>query len=323
MTDNNTSDPLFPPSPPRRALVLSGGGAKGAWQAGVIARLYGQGKSYDGIFGVSVGAINGLHLAQYKRGQEYRAAKKLHDLWFQLDNSKVKRYRNRLFGPIAALWSNSIYSTAPLRRFLDEHLDVQALADSGKHFSVGTTNYFDGRSFRSLGIVSAPFGLALEGGKKDVLDAVMASAAFPLMFEPIVRRAGNMEDYIYDGGVVDVTPLKQAITWGADEVDVILCEPSELPTWDCTKRKVPAIGVRTLDIMMHEIIENDLKVCRLYNESVVKGMAIFGQRTRRFVNVTVHRPKDHLDIDSLDFDPDKIVKCFMQGMLESNEYMLG
>jgi NTE family protein len=50
--------------PPRTALVLSGGGARGAYEAGVVSQLYAQGEKFDVICGTSIGAINGAFIAQ-------------------------------------------------------------------------------------------------------------------------------------------------------------------------------------------------------------------------------------------------------------------
>ena len=69
----------------KRALVLSGGGAKGAWQAGVIDSLIRRGSRWDIFAGVSVGALNAALLAQYAHPFDDGLAK-LQDLWHDLDN---------------------------------------------------------------------------------------------------------------------------------------------------------------------------------------------------------------------------------------------
>ena len=57
-----------------KALVLTGGGAKGAWQAGVMKALHERGERYDMIVGTSVGAINGA-------GYSFGGVDRLISLW--------------------------------------------------------------------------------------------------------------------------------------------------------------------------------------------------------------------------------------------------
>src|SRR5437868_11989774 len=66
---------------PRRALVLSGGGSKGAFEVGVLQRLMGDERTdYDLLCGTSVGAISGAERAQTPLGQPREAAAKVRRL---------------------------------------------------------------------------------------------------------------------------------------------------------------------------------------------------------------------------------------------------
>lgn len=104
-----------------RALVLSGGGAKGAYQAGAIRHLLGDlGIHYDGFCGSSVGAINAAHLAQFSAGNALDAATSLLQLRERINTARVyrKRYGGALWH-LPALWKPSVYDSSPLQRSID------------------------------------------------------------------------------------------------------------------------------------------------------------------------------------------------------------
>ena len=97
---------------PLTALCLSGGGSKGAWECGVIKYLAEQGLEFDCFAGTSVGAINAAFLAQYKNLLEGVAA--LEAQWRAVDDSKIRKPWNRVFGDFAAIDHESIYDSSPL-----------------------------------------------------------------------------------------------------------------------------------------------------------------------------------------------------------------
>lgn len=272
-----------------KALVLSGGGIHGAYQAGVIKHLMKDlGKTYDLYAGVSVGAINALGLAQFKTGQEKDAATYLEEMWLSIDNSSVWKHR---FPPyLAGLWKSSFYSTKPLYKLLKHSLDNDKIKASNKMLRVA--------------------GVSLNTGEwrvwneksPDILDGVMASAAFPGFFET-PKIDGN---YWVDGGVRTVTPLKDAIDAGATDVDVILTVYPKIPQVN-GKLKSYEVLLRSLSIMMDEIVENDLKVCMLKNN--VDGY--------RKINLKIYRPSMQLEGSSLNFDPKLIKKEISLGYADA------
>ena len=76
-----------------RALVLSGGGNNGSWQAGVIWGFINYGNpedfAYDVITGVSAGSINTLALSGWEKGTEVELAQWISDLWKDLETSDI------------------------------------------------------------------------------------------------------------------------------------------------------------------------------------------------------------------------------------------
>ena len=108
---------------PRRALVLSGGGSKGAFEVGVLQRLMGDERTdYDLLCGTSVGAINAAYIAQTPLGQPREAAAKLRALWDTVTTEKVQRGWFP-FGKIAAFFKTSVYDSRPLHQWIRSGLD--------------------------------------------------------------------------------------------------------------------------------------------------------------------------------------------------------
>lgn len=258
-----------------RALVCSGGGVKGSWECGVLKYLLGDKQiQYDVLAGVSVGALNTAFLAQFQNGKEQEAIRKLEDLWLSINNSTIKSFH---FPPyISALWKSGLYSTKPLRKLVEKNLDADSIFLSGKLLRIGAT--------------SLNTGIYKVWTEKDVdiVDGVMASSSFPVFFDAVNIKG---EDFV-DGGVRNITPLKEAIDAGADEIDVVLASAKDIGI-DNTKFNVLKAFGRSLSIIMDEVFENDLKVCALKNN--VSGY--------KQIKLNIYRPEKIITQNSLDFDP--------------------
>ena len=108
-----------------RALVLSGGSSRGAYQTGVLKHLLGELEiQYNAVCGTSVGAINAGWLAMYKHGEEKECIDGLEEMWRGLTTSDI--YVNwanwpkpfSYFGYIKALWKPSLYNSQPLMNLI-------------------------------------------------------------------------------------------------------------------------------------------------------------------------------------------------------------
>lgn len=132
----------------KKALVLSGGTAKGAYQVGMLSGLVEKcpDLDFDVIRGVSVGALNGAFLAQYESGaaQFREAVKELEKIWTGIEgNDDV--YSKRLLGiPGLALGANSLHRIGGLRRLIKDHLCLKCLQASKRDFRVGTVSLVSG-----------------------------------------------------------------------------------------------------------------------------------------------------------------------------------
>lgn len=267
-----------------KALVLSGGGAYGSFQAGVVKELL-KVKSYDLICGVSVGALNGAFISQFDNQTE--AGMRLKRMWLDIDTKSI--YKKWFFWPISVLWKSSIYDSKPLQNIIKKNIDEQKV--SRTKCSIGIVCHHTGKYSNIILSDQAP---------DTVHGFIQASSAFPAFLTPLSYD----DKTFYDGGVRNITPLSDAIRLGADEIDVVMCQPKNINRISQDNPKAFDIAKRTLDIMMSEIIENDIKIAKMHNRLINSGA---GDEDKRLVPISVYRPIEDLPIESsLDFNPKKI-----------------
>jgi NTE family protein len=263
-----------------RALVLSGGGVKGAYQIGALKHLINErGLKYDIVCGISVGALNVSFLSMFKDDQEGFAG--LLKFWESLDSSKIYK-RWFPFGKLHALWKKSLYNSQPLIDLMHSSIDINKVRTSGKKVAVG-----------AVSLDTGDYRLFTE--KDDCfIDGVLASSSFPSGLKPI-----EIDKQLWtDGGVKHITPLKAAIDLGADEVDMIICSPIKTTNKYDKNSKTIGLAQRTIDLMTDQIIEADIQIANMYNKLVLSGVC----SNKRFVKINSIRPDFDLIDDSLRFN---------------------
>ncbi|WP_165954231.1 patatin-like phospholipase family protein [Seongchinamella unica] len=193
----------------KRALILSGGGGRGAYQVGVWRRLQEIGWQPDIVCGTSIGSINGALIGS---GWD---AEQLEAFWASLDRKhafrvslwrRIKYRINRVLGRhpnFPALLDNE-----PLRQTLAEAIDVARLRDDQPRVTVAATNVCRAR-------------LEYFAGEQLTVDHILASCSIPVVF-PWCEIAGEL---YWDGGVMANTPIFPALNAGATEILVVLLAP--------------------------------------------------------------------------------------------------
>jgi predicted patatin/cPLA2 family phospholipase len=198
----------------QRALVLSGGGVKGAFEAGAIYHLVVQrGCDFGEFSGVSVGALNAVFLAQAQVASDANEShanlvdqsEALVSLWQSLRSSHDFA-RNR---PLATLrfglfGLDSLVDFTPLRHLEDNNISPKKL-QQGRPVRIGVVSFDDGQYHE---ILSNPW-LSKET-KANFLDYVYASS-IPPVFGRLPRLAGddpaNQPNQFADGGLRHITPV--------------------------------------------------------------------------------------------------------------------
>jgi NTE family protein len=213
------------------ALVLQGGGALGAYQAGIYQALHEAGLEPDSVAGVSIGGINAAIIAgnpperRVERLREFWEAVTAREIWpFTPDGDDARKARNTWssllttwFGqpaffqphqinpwlsPRGARTATSFYDTSPLWETLRRLVDFDLL-------NAGTICYAAG----AVNVINGNFAFFDSRRTRIQPEHVMASGALPPAF-PMVRIG---TDYYWDGGLVSNTPLQHVLdTAGPD-----------------------------------------------------------------------------------------------------------
>jgi NTE family protein len=281
-----------------RALVHSGGGSKGSYACGALAYLLGDlQRDYQVFCGVSVGAINTAFLSQFPTGQEKVASDELIRIWSQIDTSKV--YHDwRPFGKWAALWKTSLYDSSPLQHLIRENTDLTRIRNSGKQINVGAVSLNSGKY------------VIFDQSSDHLIEAVIASASFPGLLTPI-----PFDGHLWaDGGIKQISPIKQAIDLGASEIDVIMTSPQTRIKHFIEHPKTIDIMKRALDLSSDKIMSNDIERMEMYNQLAEAGLT-----EKRQIRFNIIRPAFNLTDDLLDFDPVKMRKMMDLGYADAQK----
>lgn len=243
----------------KRALVVSGGGAKGAFAGGLAHKLYERGHRWDKYYGTSTGALlNTLIPLNDFDG--------LKDIYTNVNNRSIfdkppfnQKGRLNIFRAIwrAITGRTSIGRARNLRKLITSTYTEKKhdeIITRGKHICACVTNYSKGH---------VEYAYNTEHEYETFVDYVFASASVPIAMDLVEI---NGQEYL-DGGVMEHVPLQQAIKDGADEVDVIVLRPNynELEMYWESKNMVNVV-MRSMQLMMKEISESDLIVGKLKNE---------------------------------------------------------
>jgi NTE family protein len=238
-------------------LVMTGGGARGAYQAGVLKRIgelkrvREQGNPFPIISGSSAGAINGSALATGSNNFSL-ATNVIARLWAELQPSDVFRCdlvsqaSNSLtwildlsFGAILGGGNaHSLLDATPLKHFLNKHLRYEHIENNIRQghlyaLTVSATNYTSGKSYL---FIQGKKGHPMWNRSRRVtlatpitVDHICASAAIPLVFQPVKLRTATGTAYFGDGCVRLQQPLSPAIRLGASKILAIgvRCESLE------------------------------------------------------------------------------------------------
>ncbi len=217
----------------KRALVLSGGGARGAFQAGALVELLRYfeetGRRINILSGTSVGALNGMSIAQ--AASLDAAREELERQWRRLSNADVYKVRGwGIFGLVLRFaitpmdrWASvrgvdSLFDNTPLyRRFIEGYLDMDAIRERGTvdEFYVSLSSLNTGAAYlRSI---------TAEPDTRKAMEYIMASTITTVAYPPVRTTVADPDlpphlashPQLYaDGGISNKTPLKAVLRFG-------------------------------------------------------------------------------------------------------------
>ncbi len=302
---------------PTTAIVLSGGGARGAYQAGVLLGLVEQGfiggpggASIDVLVGSSAGALNVAGLA-CRADDPQAAVVRMADLWRDIRAAQVYRTDVTSLGGTGVRWAwdltfggvtrraqpKSLLDTAPLRELLGAHIPFERIAGNlaAGHLQALAVIATDLHTANGVVFVQAAADVPAWRRRRWRIEPatigvehLMASSAIPIFF-PAVDIDGC---WFGDGSIRNTAPLSPAINLGADRI-VAIGVSGLPPTSVLRRRQSPTIaeiaGV-LLDAVMLDALEVDVEHSERVNTSVLSCPTGDGAQPFRPVDVLWLRP---------------------------------
>lgn len=267
-----------------RALLLSGGGSRGAFQVGALKYLLEKEQDrpwYKVFYGSSIGAINAAFLSQFE--DPYKATSNLLQLWGPLNDNSFRKHWLPL-GVLHGLWKTSFYDTKPLKWLLDEHLHPEAIRDAGNKLRIGATSLRTGR-YRLFTEQCA-----------NLRDAVLAASAFPVLFPPV-----QIDNQLWvDGGFCNTNPLKTIIeVTGVSEIDIITALPLRSPYYRDDPRSTVSVAAQVFDTLIDEILNKDIARATKCNDDCSESQWKVG---KRFVKLRIVKMDHSIPGHSVNFD---------------------
>jgi NTE family protein len=285
----------------KRALVLPGGGGRGAYQVGVAKAFKEVGVKFDLIFGTSIGAINGIMIAQDE-------IPRLEELWGQLRPWDVFKLPSaHQLGRMVFGRKLGLLDTQPLEEMLRREIDLKKLKAQATSVGLFTTDLccLETRLITVDEIMS----------NNELIDVLMATAAVPIAFPPRQLHGGGLW---VDGGLVRNTPMRAAIDRGAEEIFMVLLHPEQV---DVCPTNMWQLIARCLDIVLDASARKELEVAQLYNRLIEQGSEeATGMRS---VRIEVFQPRKPVNITLLEIDPDVSKRLIQQGYEDAMDHLVG
>lgn len=278
-------------TPLERALVLSGGGARGAYEAGVIGELAAAAGVADGspvppyelVCGTSIGALNGWFFAtgQYQ---------KLRELWYTIGSQNLMQLKpqyaalhdpesgaiNRALSAIGLISlvrnQRAVLNSEPVYDWIVRNIDpktplVIPLVWAVTNLTQQRSEYLfvrpqqnaelPQRVVHALKVLLGPHTVVREATPDILHKAIFASAAIPIAFDPVEMPGPDGSPCAYcDGGVASNSPVGIAHAV-AESADVVLLDPPFEPEEDY--RDAVEIAFGAYGTMQRKIFESEMR----------------------------------------------------------------
>ena len=295
---------------PKLAIVMTGGGARAAYQIGVLKAIAemlppGSPSPFTIICGTSAGAINAASLAA-KSDHFKNSVRRMHFVWSNFTSDQV--FRTDIFGIIktgghwvlsmmlGGLGKHSpiyLLDRTPLRKLLEKYIDSSVLQraiqkESLHALSVNATGYsshqsvafYHGHSSLKNWKRAQRIGLSA----RITVDHLMASSAIPFLFSPVkINR-----EFFSDGSIRQTAPISPALHLGADRVLIIGNHQSEPVLERISSNKPPTLGEiagHTLNSIFLDSLDADIERLQRINKTV----SLIGDQDREKHGVTLRQ----------------------------------
>lgn len=272
--------------------VLSGGGALGSFEVGVLRQLEDKGIRPDIVIGTSTGALNAI-------GYSFKGIEYLESLWNGIKSINDVFKSRGILAPFFMLFGNGkgLNDAKPLED------KIRKTIDRWPHVKVGVCRV-------SLKTTAAEYvyantnGVGLESGPEKMVKATLASASTPI-FNDVV------DNEFVDGGLRHIAPLGEAIKRGCDEIYVILCEQfqeNQNYNYEGNVGNVLKVAGYSINTLIQGVLWNDVMFCQKIN-SLLEGQTKLGLKP---IKLHVYAPTKDIG-DATDFSPKHIQTLMIYG----------
>jgi NTE family protein len=301
----------------RTAMILSGGGARGAYEVGVLwyifddlSRMRGAPPKIDVLCGTSVGAINACYLAAHL-GDPVLGMRRLVHLWSELQLTRVLGFGARQLSGLPRLlmgggvMGTGLFDVTPMAELVQREVSWRALARALRKkqlraLTVSTTEVSTGRTV--VFMQTAPdVDIPQTAPPRTLFRAdhigphhALASAAIPMLFPPV-----KIDDELYlDGGLRQNTPIAPALRLGATHIFAIGSsrEVKGIVTKEGTSAgantRAPGAAFllgKVLNAFLLDHVDVDLELLRRLNNVIKDGTNTYGPEFLETMTREAHR----------------------------------
>lgn len=321
----------------KTALVISGGGSKGAFAVGVLKYI--KQNRPDIIFDVICGTSTGSLISPLATTGEINELEKLY--------TTITTDQLITSGSITDRFMNhtSIFGVKGLKKLVEDTVTAgryNTIINSGKDIFLasvslqsGKVSYFTNTNLQS----TENYDMFKFNSREEYIKAIIASADQPVFMPPVEI---NGRQYV-DGGLRECAPMQAAIASGATDIYAILLWP-DLPNTDARNFKdLSDILFRTLELFSEDVSANDVVIPKYFSEGIkyintVKQKILeeiditeddvdelfktdnnpFENRTE--LNIHIIRPAGLLESDGLQFIPSQMKSMLNKGYSRAEEY---
>jgi predicted acylesterase/phospholipase RssA len=308
----------------KNALVVSGGGSKGAFAVGAIEKLREKKIKFDIVAGTSTGSL----IAPLVVTDEIQF---LRGVYTSVRTEDIIRKRT----VFDILTHDSIYDSNPLWSLINTVINserYQKIVNSKVEMFITTVNLQKGEIEYWNQHTSGDGGGPLD--RNTLLRAILASACQPVLMPNVrIKEGGNQYT---DGGVRECAPLSIAVDHGATDLYSIVLSPEKREPSNETYIFIVKTFLRFLDLMLTEVTENDISKAVLYNQAIVyldklqkkaKKMLTTAQvnelfndprnpnpfSDKKLLNLYLIRPLEELPTSGLEFRPFEMSQMMAMG----------
>lgn len=250
----------------RTALVVSGGGSKGAFAVGALKYIHERVRPID-QFDVYCGTSTGALIVPLALCGDIALLENQYTTLKQSDLLIVGSAANLALAV-------SLHDATPLKNKINELLTdarYQRIRAAAAPLLLATvclqTEQLVYWATKGAAPASADYAVQTIATATDLRRAMLASASQPVFMQPVEVRPGALPVRQYaDGGVREATPLQAAIDQGAETIVALTMAPRQLPTDNAKLTQAFQILQRTLDLYGEDVSANDYRLARLYQQ---------------------------------------------------------